>query len=161
MFYCEREQDSLYIGWKCTVNLRSIRGTFVDNFVFSLEMSVRDYECDLQGIVNNAVYQNYLEHTRHEYLKSIGIDFKEFTDRGINLVVVRVELDYKYPLTSGDQFTVRLNFIRESKVKFAFLQNIYRLSDEKLILQGKVIGVALNGRGRPFVPEEFLGVLEG
>ena len=133
----------------------------MDDFVFSLEMLVRDYECDLQGIVNNAVYQNYLEHTRHEYLKSIGIDFKEFTDRGINLVVVRVELDYKFPLTSGDQFTVRLNFVRESKVKFAFLQNIYRLSDEKLILQGKVIGVALNGRGRPFVPEEFLGVLEG
>ena len=138
-----------------------MRGNSVDDFVFSLEMSVRDYECDLQGIVNNAVYQHYLEHTRHEYLKSIGIDFKDFTDRGINLVVVRVELDYKFPLTSGDQFTVRLNFVRESKVKFAFLQNIYRLADEKLILQGKVIGVALNGRGRPFVPEEFRGVLEG
>ncbi|WLE97408.1 MAG: acyl-CoA thioesterase [Candidatus Electrothrix communis] len=133
----------------------------MDNFVFSLEMSVRDYECDLQGIVNNAVYQNYLEHTRHEYLKSIGIDFKEFADQGVNLVVVRVELDYKFPLTSGDQFAVRMNFVRESKLKFAFLQNIYRLSDEKLILQGKVIGVALNGRGRPFVPEEFQGVLVG
>ncbi|MCI5162341.1 MAG: acyl-CoA thioesterase [Candidatus Electrothrix sp. AX5] len=138
-----------------------MRGDAVDDFVFSLEMSVRDYECDLQGIVNNAVYQNYLEHTRHEYLKSIGIDFKEFADRGINLVVIRVELDYKFPLTSGDQFTVRLNFVKESKVKIAFLQNIYRLSDEKLILQGKVIGVALNGRGRPFVPEEFQGVLDG
>jgi len=136
-----------------------MRGDAVDDFVFSLEMSVRDYECDLQGIVNNAVYQNYLEHTRHEYLKSIGIDFKAFADRGINLVVIRVELDYKFPLTSGDQFTVRLNFVRESKVKIAFLQKIYRLSDEKLILQGKVIGVALNGRGRPFVPEEFQGVL--
>ncbi|MCI5210943.1 MAG: acyl-CoA thioesterase, partial [Candidatus Electrothrix sp. ATG2] len=101
-------------------------------------MLVRDYECDLQGIVNNAVYQNYLEHTRHEYLKSIGIDFKDFTDRGINLVVVRVELDYKYPLTSGDDFAVRLNFVRESKLKFAFMQDIYRLSDEKLILKGKV-----------------------
>ena len=109
----------------------------MDDFVFSLEMSVRDYKCDLQGIVNNAVYQNYLEHTRHEYLKSIGIDFKEFAERGINLVVVRVELDYKAPLTSGDQFAVRLNFVRESKIKFAFLQNIYRLSDEKLILQAR------------------------
>jgi len=56
---------------------------------------------------------------------------------------------------------VRLNFARELKIKFAFLQNIYLLSDEKLILQGKVIGVAFNVRGRPFVPEEFQGVLEG
>lgn len=127
----------------------------VDDYIFSLEMLVRDYECDLQGIVNNAVYQHYLEHTRHEYLKSIGIDFKAFANRGINLVVVRVELDYKAPLSSGDKFAVRLNFIRESKVKFAFLQNIYRLADMKLILAGKVIGVALNAKGRPFVPEEL------
>lgn len=75
-------------------------------------------------------------------------------------MVVRVELDYKYPLTSGDDFAVRLNFVRESKLKFAFMQDIYRLSDEKLILKGKVIGVALNGRGRPFVPEEFQELLE-
>ena len=59
---------------------------------FSLELAVRDYECDLQGVVNNAVYQNYLEHARHEYLKSIGIDFAALTLQGINLVVTRVEM---------------------------------------------------------------------
>ncbi len=37
-------------------------------YEFELEFTVRDYECDLQGIVNNAVYLNYLEHTRHQYL---------------------------------------------------------------------------------------------
>jgi acyl-CoA thioester hydrolase len=118
-------------------------------------MLVRDYECDLQGIVNNAVYQNYLEHARHEYLKSVGVDFKAFADKGINLVVARVELDYRSSLTSGDHFVVTLNFIKESRIRFAFLQNIYRLADEQLILKGKVIGVALNAKGRPFVPEEF------
>ena len=50
---------------------------------FTLELAVRDYECDLQGVVNNAVYQNYLEHARHEYLKSIGIDFAALTAQGI------------------------------------------------------------------------------
>ncbi|NSW95739.1 MAG: acyl-CoA thioesterase, partial [Bacteroidales bacterium] len=35
---------------------------------FRLEFTVRDYECDLQGVVNNANYQHYLEHARHEYL---------------------------------------------------------------------------------------------
>jgi acyl-ACP thioesterase len=35
-------------------------------YSFRLEFSVRDYECDLQGVVNNAVYQHYLEYARHE-----------------------------------------------------------------------------------------------
>ena len=43
------------------------------NYIYELEMKVRDYECDLQGIVNNANYQHYLEHTRHEFLTSVGI----------------------------------------------------------------------------------------
>ncbi len=74
---------------------------------FSLEMAVRDYECDLQGVVNNAVYQNYLEHARHEYLKSIGIDFAALAAQKINLVVVRVEIDYKASLTSGERLWSR------------------------------------------------------
>ena len=43
------------------------------NYIYELEMKVRDYECDLQGIVNNANYQHYLEHTRHEFLTSVEI----------------------------------------------------------------------------------------
>ncbi|NTU54338.1 MAG: acyl-CoA thioesterase [Chlorobiaceae bacterium] len=118
-------------------------------------MEVRDYECDMQGIVNNSVYQNYLEHARHVYLKSVGIDFREFTERGINLVVVRAELDYKSPLKSGDRFMVGLNMVRESPLRFAFYQDIRRLPDMKPAVNAKITGTALNGRGRPEIPAEL------
>ncbi|MGC8775412.1 MAG: acyl-CoA thioesterase [Chlorobaculum sp.] len=124
-------------------------------YAFTLEMEVRDYECDMQGIVNNSVYQNYLEHARHVYLKTVGIDFKEFTERGINLVVVRAELDYKSPLQSGDRFRVGLNMVRESPLRFAFYQDILRLPDMKSAVKARIIGTALNGRGRPEIPEEL------
>ena len=45
-------------------------------------MKVRDYECDLQGIVNNANYQHYLEHTRHEFLLSTGVSFAALHEQG-------------------------------------------------------------------------------
>jgi len=129
------------------------------SYAFTLEMGVRDYECDMQGIVNNSVYQNYLEHVRHEYLKEVGIDFAEYTRRGINLVVVRAELDYRFPLQSGDRFVVGLNLRRESQLKFAFYQDIYRLPDMKPVVQAKIIGTALNQRGRPEIPEELAACL--
>ncbi|MGD8926810.1 MAG: acyl-CoA thioesterase [Thioalkalispiraceae bacterium] len=123
------------------------------DYRFKLDFKVRDYECDLQGVVNNSVYQNYLEHTRHEFLLESGIDFAELARQQINLVVVRAELDYKTPLTSGDAFWVGLNVEQSSRLRFDFLQDIYRGSDDRLVLSARITGTALNERGRPFVPD--------
>ena len=131
----------------------------MQNYEFTYQMAVRDYECDLQGIVNNAVYQNYLEHVRHEYLKGINIDFAEYTAKGIHLVVVRAELDYRYPLRAGDHFWVGLNLKREGRVRFAFLQDIYRTTDNRLSVSAKIIGTVLNQQGRPEIPAEVDAIL--
>jgi acyl-CoA thioester hydrolase len=127
----------------------------MNNYQFKLAFEVRDYECDFQGIVNNAVYQNYLEHTRHIFLKQQGLDFVELSRKHIDLVVVRVEIDYLYPLRPSDRFYVGLNLERVSRLRFGFLQDIYRLPDEKPILKAKVIGTSLNEVGRPFLPKEL------
>lgn len=127
---------------------------------FTIELAVRDYECDIQGIVNNSVYQNYLEHARHEFLKSIGVDFADYAARGINLVVVRIEIDYKQPLKPGDRCLVAVGMARESRTRLSFLQDIYRLPDRKPVLKAKVIGTALNGRGRPEIPDELQRLID-
>lgn len=127
---------------------------------YSLVLQVRDYECDLQGVVNNSVYMNYLEHARHEFLKSRGIDFAEVTRQGVHLVVVRAEMDFKNSLTSGDTFDVRTRYSQESRLRFVFYQNIFRQSDQKLMLSAAITATALNERGRPFEPREILSLLE-
>jgi len=117
------------------------------NYIFELEFKVRDYECDLQGIVNNAVYQNYLEHTRHEFLRSANNDFAEMHRQGINPVVIKSELEYKAPLTSGDEFVVKLALRRINYVKFQFIENIYMKDTNKLVLNGLITcAVTMNGR---------------
>lgn len=126
---------------------------------FSLEFKVRDYECDMQGIVNNSVYFNYLEHARHEFLLDRGIDFAELARRNINLVVVRSEMDYRASLTSGDRFVVTVVVEPISKVRFGFRQQVIRLPDDKVVLDGLIIGTAINARGRPEVPAEMLALL--
>ena len=57
-------------------------------------MKVRDYECDLQGVVNNANYQHYMEHTRHEFLESLGVNFGQMHEDGLDAVVSKVTISY-------------------------------------------------------------------
>ena len=118
-----------------------------------LEFKVRDYECDMQGVVNNGVYQNYLEHARHEFLQARGINFAEVTAAGINLVVIRAELEYRDSLCSNNRFVVRSLVRRISRVRFEFQQDIFRLPDEKLMLAARITGTSLNENGRPYLPD--------
>lgn len=125
------------------------------NSVFDLEFKVRDYECDMDHVVNNAVYLNYLEHARHEFLLGLGIQFGELSSRGVSLVVTRIEADFKASLTSGDTFLVRTQFSRKGRIRFVFHQHIFRTADQKLMLSAVVTGTALNARGRPEIPAEL------
>ena len=131
------------------------------DYAHRLSFKVRDYECDLQGVVNNAVYQNYLEHARHEFLQERGINFAAVTAGGIHLIVIRAELDYRRPLKSGDEFTVCSKVQRQTKLRFEFLQDIIRSSDQRLMLQARIIGTSLNKNGRPFVAEELRQLFGG
>ena len=117
--------------------------------MFRIDMKVRDYECDIQGVVNNSVYQNYLEHSRHEFLLAKKVDFVALAKAGIHLMVVRAELDYKDSLRPGVEFYITVELEKESRIKYAFIQKIYRKLDDKLMLSARTIGVALNEKGRP------------
>lgn len=109
-------------------------------------MEVRDYECDIQGIVNNANYLHYTEHTRHLFLLSKGGSFAESHDKGIDAVVARMNLRYKVPLRCDDEFISRLN-VRKEGIKYVFEQDIYRAKDEKLCFHATVeLAVLINGR---------------
>ncbi|MBN2646631.1 MAG: acyl-CoA thioesterase [Thiotrichales bacterium] len=119
--------------------------------MFSVSMQVRDYECDLQGVVNNAVYLNYLEHARHQFLQHLGVDFAQYTAQGVHLMLVRCELDFKASLRPNDRFDVEVALQRESRLKYAFVQRIVRHPDQSLVAQARAIGVALNPQGKPFV----------
>lgn len=118
----------------------------MEKYIYELTMKVRDYECDLQGIVNNANYQHYLEHTRHEFLTSLGINFSKLHDEGIDPVVARINMAFKTPLRSGDEFVSKL-YLKKEGIRYVFYQDIYRLTDNKPVIKATVDVVCLkNGR---------------
>jgi acyl-CoA thioester hydrolase len=128
-------------------------------FDFELEMQVRDYECDIQGIVNNSVYQNYLEHCRHRFLNTADLDFAQLHNDGIDAVVIRAELDYKFPLRPGDDFIVQLKMAKQGRLRIIFHQEVIRKADEKLMVKAKIAAV-LTKNGRPVSPDILVDKFE-
>jgi acyl-CoA thioester hydrolase len=129
--------------------------TTADNHPYNLKFVVRDYECDLQGVVNNANYQHYLEHARHQFLISKDISFVQLHDEGIDLIVTKVEIEYKFPLRSRDEFVVTVEIQREGNARILFVQDIFRLPDLKPVVKAKVTGVATR-KGRPVPPGDLI-----
>ena len=118
----------------------------MNKYIYELKMKVRDYECDLQGIVNNANYQHYLEHTRHEFLVAQGVSFARLHEEGIDPVVARITIAFKTPLRSGDEFISKL-YLKKEGIKYVFYQDIFRSSDDKVVVKAVVETVSLvNGR---------------
>lgn len=106
-------------------------------YIFENRDRVRDYECDLQGIVNNANYQHYMEHSRHLFIKSRGVSFSELHEEGIDVVVARFEIQYKVPLRPEDEYICRLR-PEKSGVRYVFHQAIFRASDGALCAKATV-----------------------
>ena len=66
--------------------------------------------------------------------------------QGIDPVVSRIDIQYKTPLRGGDEFICRLYLLKEG-VKYTFMQDIFRASDEAVSVKARVETVCLvNGR---------------
>ncbi len=117
-----------------------------DKYIFTLEIAVRDYELDSEGIVNNAIYLHYLEHTRHAFVKQEGIPFGSLTRDGLIPVVRRMTIDYHTPLRSGDVMLSRLWIEREG-ARFIFYQDIFNKASGETVVNAVVTIVCMeNGR---------------
>ncbi len=118
-----------------------------DKYIFTLEIAVRDYELDSEGIVNNAIYLHYLEHTRHAFVKQEGIPFGSLTSDGLMPVVRRLEIKYCTPLRSGDVMLSRL-WIERKGPRFVFYQDLFRKADEVPVAKAVVTIVCMDKDGR-------------
>lgn len=118
----------------------------MSKYIFETKIEVRDYECDIEGIVNNANYLHYMEHTRHLFLREAGLSFAKMHEKGVDAVVARMNLQYKVPLRCDDVMISKL-WIEKQGVRYIFHQDIIRETDNKLSCRATVELVCLiNGK---------------
>lgn len=128
-------------------------------YIYELGFEVRDNECDVQGVVNNGQYQNYMTHARHKFIKTEGIDFNELYKNGILAMVSRVEIDYLGSLMPGDTFTVKIALERKKSTRLIFLQDIFK-EDGTQVIRSKVTTICLDKKDRfPLMLDEVYSEL--
>ncbi|MDR2363164.1 MAG: acyl-CoA thioesterase [Spirochaetaceae bacterium] len=110
-------------------------------------LMVRTYECDSYGHVNNAVYLNYLEVARYEFLKDINFDYPAMIKAGYGVYVARVEIDYKKPAVADDRVTIRSWPVKKGAVSGIIAQEITRGDD--LLVKAKVTWAFVDSNGMP------------
>lgn len=116
---------------------------------YSISFKVRDYECDSEGIVNNANYLHFFEMARNEHLEHLGFDYQKLVDKGVNIVLRRAEVDYIAPLKGREDITVTCSVERVSPLRIVCHQEIIRNSDGKTVAKGKMTATCINREGRP------------
>ena len=126
--------------------------------LFEHKIKVRDYECDAQGIVNNANYQHYYEIARHEFLENNNLNFYELHNQGIDAVVVSVYIHYKHSLRGSNDFICTIDSIEKEGIRYIFNQQIIRLIDNKVCSTAK-IEIACMVDGKVKKPELFDQIL--
>lgn len=110
-----------------------------------MPIKVRDYEVDSEGIVNNANYLHYLEHTRHEFCEAAGLSFRQMHAEGLDPVVSRIEVRYIRPLGLGDSMVSKIALARRGPV-FVFTQDIFTPDGQPVVRATVDIVSFENGR---------------
>lgn len=117
-------------------------------------LTVRSYECDSYGHVNNAVYLHYLEVARHEMLAALGMDYAAMRAAGFGLVVARIDIRYRRPAVAGDALTILSRATKRLRVGGIIAQRIVK--GEELVAEADVTWVSIDGRGRAApLPRQF------
>jgi acyl-CoA thioester hydrolase len=108
---------------------------------------VRYAETDRMGLLHHANYLVYFEQSRTELLRSFGLSYRDFEDKGYLLVLTKVEVRYKRPAFYDDLLVVRTTVVKTTAVRIDHAYEVFR--DGTLIAEGSTTLACVDREGRP------------
>ncbi len=124
---------------------------------FQTSLVSRSYECDSYGHVNHAVFLNYLEVARIEFLKTMNYTLDSLKEMNLLLPIVKLEIEYKRQILAGEKIFVTVKWIKKNHSSAVFEQLIYNEDQSIIISKAFITWVAVNLQGKPVkIPDELI-----
>ena len=123
----------------------------------STKLTVRQYECDSYNHVNNAVYQNYLEHARMDMLHQMGFNYKGFYAAGYYIYVTHIDITYKVSALPDDNLIIECEMTKVGFIS-GTIHQIIKKEDGTVCVEADVDWACVNASTlRPCkIPSEFM-----
>ncbi|MEU6223726.1 acyl-CoA thioesterase [Streptomyces sp. NPDC047042] len=127
---------------------------------FSVPVTVRGYETDVQGHLNQSVYVNYAEHARWSLLHAAGITQQGLISKGVGPVALETTIRYQRELRAGDEVEVTCDFTFSEGKTFRMRQTI-RKTDGTVAAEITAVGGLMDLTARKLVadPKEYFRAL--
>lgn len=119
---------------------------------FSVPVTVRGYELDTQGHLNQAVYLQYAEHARWELLRAAGLPQDKLLADGIGPVALETTVRFRRELRGGDEVTVSCRFEFTTTRTFRIRQEV-RLLDGTVAAEVTAVAGLLDLASRKLVAD--------
>lgn len=125
-------------------------------------MEIRVYyeDTDCGGVVYYANYLKYFERARTEFLRDRGQPLTDYMKKGIEFIVVRAEVDYRFPARYNDVLDITTTVSEIARASFIMEYTVLRKEDGKLLASGMTRLACINKNGKPVrIPDGLLRVL--
>lgn len=120
-------------------------------------LTVRSYEVDIYGHVNNATYLNYLEFARVQALQQTGKSFVDYVKENIFMVIAQANLTFRNPAFIGDELEIISSVKKVGRSSLVLRQDIFNRTRNNQSLAAEITIVFLNPDEKPIpVPRQIL-----
>ncbi|MBT4774094.1 MAG: acyl-CoA thioesterase [Crocinitomicaceae bacterium] len=120
--------------------------------ISSTEIKVRGYHLDVYQHVNNARYLEFLEEARWNHYQDYPPSY--FVDKGWGVIIVNININYKFPAVLGDTLDVQTSLIKIGKSSITFQQEIEIKESNKIAVSAEVTFVIINLKTNKILPIE-------
>ena len=127
-----------------------------------MELRVRFAETDQMGVAHHATYAVWLEAARVEWLRDLGLSYRDLDAQGVSLAVTGLDVRYRRAVRFDDRLRidVALEEARSRRLRFGY--RIVHIEDGAVAAEATTVHVPTDPAGAAMrLPSPWLEAISG